>query len=205
MSGTTSDPSVKPAPPKPHPPKPSTTTANWRTALLIAAVLAALLIALNIADVVVTIVNDSFYQFESGGGSLDLSLASSYLSAFVGSVFNFWIPLAAGVFLSLKFISPVSSQLSIAAVLLRGLLATAVGAVLAQIAVLITTFLGGLSLTGPIFGATFPQVISGQQGLDFFYRLSSVLPTALHNAPTVVLVVILGWLWMRRVPLKSAN
>ena len=204
MSGTTSDPQVKPAP-KPHPPKPSTTTANWRTALLIAAALATLLIALSIADVLVTIVNDSFYQFESGGGSLDLSLASSYLAAFVGSVFNFWIPLAAGVFISLKFLAPVASDQSIATVLLRGLIATAVGAVLAQIAVLVTSFLGQLSLAGPIFGATFPQVIAGQQGLDFFYRLSSVLPTALHNAPTVVLIVILGWLWMRRVPLTTAS
>jgi hypothetical protein len=204
MSGTASDPQVRPAPPKPHPPKQSTTTAHWRTALLISAVLAALLIALSIADVLVTIVNDSFYQLESGGGSLDLSLASSYLAAFVGSVVNFWIPLAAGVLVSLKFLAPVASDQSIATVLLRGLIATAVGAVFSQVAVLVTTFLGQLSLNGPIFGATFPQIVSGQ-GLDLFYRLSSVLPTALHNAPTVVLIVILGWLWMRRAPLTTAN
>jgi len=205
MSGTTSDPQVKPAP-KPHPPKPSTTTANWRTALLIAAALAALLIALNIASVIIALVNDSFYRITSSGGGFNLSVMSDYLTGFVREVFSYLLPLAAGVFVSLKFIAPITSTTSVATVLLRGLIATAVGVAMATVFVIVGGFIGGLSFAGPLFGGSFPQVLGVDNvGFDFLYRISTMLPSALQIAPTVVLIVILGWLWMRRVPLKTAS
>jgi len=205
MSGTTSDPQVKAAP-KPHPPKPSTTTANWRTALLIAAALAALLIALNISSIVVALVNDSFYRIKDSAGGFDLQYASGYLSSFVNESFTYLIPLAAGVFVSLKFIAPVTSTTSVATVLLKGLIAAVIGVVIGTIASLLIGFFGQLSFSGPLFGMSFPSIIGlDNAGMDFFYRISMMLPNAIQISPTVVLIVLLGWLWMRRVPLKTAS
>lgn len=112
------------------------------------------------------------------------------------------LPLAVGVLLSLWLLAPIVPELRLVHVVLRALLATAVGALLVVAVAVIVGFLGSLAGLN-FFSASFPD-LAGPLRSSWFAVLQGVtgaFRAFVVNSPIVVLAAVLLWGWPRRHPL----
>ena len=168
-----------------------TTDASTRTprnALLIAAAVGIAIAALGIIGSLL----DVFSDFVTGIYA-DFSGVDAYgwfapqlvgMAAYLGV----WaLPVAAGVFLSLRYVAPITASANTAAVLARALVATAIGAA------------AGVVLSYPVSMA--PSIAFGDvSGGGFLGTLFEMARRSVELIPLVLLAVTLGWLWLRRTP-----
>jgi len=120
-----------------------------------------------------------------GGGSFDAVLV---VRGYLEQVGLSWLPFAAGVFLTLWQLAPITERLDLRHVVARALLAGAGGAVLAWIALV------GGDLAGGVPIGRVPQVL--------LVEAFAALITLVLILPAVVLGGILSWGWQRRHPLR---
>lgn len=117
----------------------------------------------------------------------------------------FLLAFAVGAGVSLWRLAPVTGELALGSALRRALLAAGAGAVLVFLLNLGLGLFWPLSSVGPLFGNSFPELPWGgiwhaastafQQGMMGF----------VHQAPVVVLVVLLVWIWLGRHPSRHAD
>ena len=174
-------------------------TTGTRNAVIISAGLGALVLVLALIGTLLSSFGDLMYNafsnFENG-----FSIIYYTFSGFVSSVFTWVLPLAIGVFLSLKFFRPISAESSLRVVLVRGLIATAAGAIAAFVISLLWSIVSSISLQGPLFGGSFPGVDVNSFPYSVVGTIFGLLQRAVDVTPVVLLVVVLGWLWLRRTP-----
>jgi len=174
-------------------------TTGTRNALVIAGGVAASVLLLALVSTLLTSFSSLFYgvftNFQDG-----LSTVYYMLAGFVSTIFTWILPLAIGVFLSLKFFRPIAATTEISAVLIRGLIATAAGAIAALVISVLWSIVSSLSLRGPLFGDSFPGVDSGSFPYSLVGTIFGLVQRAVEVTPVVLLVVVLGWLWLRRTP-----
>ena len=111
---------------------------------------------------------------------------------------------AAGVWFSLWRFAPVTRESGTMVVVLRGLLAAAVGGVLVFLVKLGFNLIWPLSGVGSLFGNSFPGIPWGgiaQAVNGAFYPASTAF---LQQGPVVLLVVLLVWIWLGRHPSEHA-
>jgi hypothetical protein len=176
----------------------STTTA--RNAIVIAGGVGALVLVLTLIGTLLTSFSSLFYgvftNFNDG-----LSTTYYMFSGFVSTIFTWILPIAIGVFLSLKFFRPIAATTAIGVVLVRGLIATAAGAIVALVISLLWALVSSISLRGPLFGDSFPGITdSGSFPYSIVGTFFGLIQRAVEVTPVVLLVVVLGWLWLRRTP-----
>jgi hypothetical protein len=105
-----------------------------------------------------------------------------------------------GVFVTFAVIAPIAEGLRLRQVVLRSLLATAVGgAIMFVIAILLGLLFYGRFATG-MFGASFPGfMLDGSSLVSIFINaVGSVAQALVSVAPIVVLAGILQWMWCGR-------
>jgi hypothetical protein len=105
-----------------------------------------------------------------------------------------------GVFLTFAFLAAITATLSLRQVVVRSLLATALGcAVMFVVRVLLGILLYGSFSTG-MFGASFPAFALDGSSIAFIFidAVGSVARTLVSVAPTVVLAGVFQWMWCGR-------
>ena len=141
------------------------------------------------------------------GFTLD-DVASGYFGAMWQGLAGFGLVMlllfAGGVFLSLWLIAPILSTLTLKQTLLRGLLATAVGAVLVLLFSLAMNLIGPFSGAGPLLGNAFPWPSTDGAIQAFTMSLQTGIGALVRQAPVVLLVVVMAWLWLQKHPLEQA-
>jgi hypothetical protein len=125
--------------------------------------------------------------------------AWQWWGSYAGQFATVAVPLAVGVVLGFWFIAPIGPDLHVAHVITRSLLATAVGAVLVFLTVLLA------SATPLVTSGLMGQIRLGQiAGEQFLQSLGIALTTAgsqfLAVAPLVILVGVLQRMWLERHP-----
>lgn len=137
------------------------------------------------------------------GFSLD-DVASGYFGVMWQQLLGYGLLMfflfAAGVFLSLWLLAPVSPSLTIMQALLRGLLAAAIGAVVVLVVNLGLGMIGPMSGAGTLFGNAFPWPGLGGTVQAATMALQVGIGAFVRQAPVVVLVVVLTWLWLQKHP-----
>jgi len=111
---------------------------------------------------------------------------------------------AGGVFLSLWVIAPILSTLTLKQALLRGLLAAAVGAALVLLFSLAMNLIGPFSGAGPLLGNAFPWPSSAGTIQAFTMSLQTGIGALVRQAPVVMLVVVVAWLWLQKHPSSTS-
>ena len=111
---------------------------------------------------------------------------------------------AIGVGLSLWRFAPVTRELAPTTVVVRGLLATAVGAALVFLVHLGFGMIGPMSGAGPLFGNAFPWPDLESTVQAAAMALQAAIGAFVRQAPVVVLVVVLAWLWLQKHPSQQA-
>lgn len=136
------------------------------------------------------------------GFSVD-SLVSGYFEI-VWGMFGFGfvtvLGFCLGVFASLWLPAPVSARASLGQAVLRSLLAAGIGGALVMAVTLALGLIGPMSGAGPLFGYSFPwpDLDAATQALTMAFQ--SGVGAFVRQAPVVVLVVILVWLWLQKHP-----
>jgi hypothetical protein len=136
------------------------------------------------------------------GYSIDL-MASSYLGYLwqsLGYGFAMLLAFAIGVFASLWLLTPLQPSLRVSQVVLCGLLAAAVGAVLVLVVSFAFGMIGPMSGSGPLFGYSFPWPDLGGALQAATMALQAAIGAFVQQAPVVILVVVLAWLWLQKHP-----
>ena len=85
-----------------------------------------------------------------------------------------------------------------------GLLATAVGAVLVLLFSLAMNLIGPFSGAGPLLGNAFPWPSSDGAIQAFTMSLQTGIGALVRQAPVVLLVVVMAWLWLQKHPSEQA-
>lgn len=108
------------------------------------------------------------------------------------------IPFAAGFFLSLWVVAPISGSLPLAQVIARALLATAVGAGVFLVVLAVLAITGAFGISGPLFGNSLGAYFDRSRA---DYGLGSAFSTAIGSLvrllPLGVLAGVLLWGWRR--------
>ncbi len=110
------------------------------------------------------------------------------------------LPFIVGVFLSLWLLAPVAAELRLAHVITRSLLATAVGAVLVFVVMVIGSLFSNFAESSSwVFGwaSGLISTVSSNAGWAFSSALLGALSTAINFFPLTVLAGILLWMWLR--------
>lgn len=131
----------------------------------------------------------------NSGNPVGYALSSSLLTA---------IPFAIGFFLSLWLVAPIAEELRVGHVITRAVLATGIGATLVFIVLAVLAITGAFSVTGTLFGNTFPgPVFDGGLAAGSLGRaLSSAVLTFVGLLPLGVLAGVLLWVWRKDHPPK---
>jgi hypothetical protein len=158
--------------------------AQGRVPLVTAAGVFAVLLAQSIVVAVVEILTFGFQN----PGQLD--------NVGYSVVLNF-LPVAVGVFVSLRYIAPIGAASSLRVTVLRSVVALAVGAVVVFIVALIAS--RSLAPNGPLFGDSFPGLNLGGLPLAFFEAVSVFV----QLLSFVVLAGILQRLWLAKHPVRA--
>jgi hypothetical protein len=112
------------------------------------------------------------------------------------------LPFAIGVLLSLWFIAPIATELHVAHVITRSLLAAAVGAVLALLVTFVVSLVGLLSGGGLMSNLMLTR-FSGETILSIVRSaVSTGAREFVSSAPLVILVGVLLWIWLEQHPSK---
>ena len=172
-------------------PAPSTadvSTSATRISLRIAAAVWVAVAGLGIVGSALTTVQDFLTGIYSEFSSTDyVDWFAPQLIALVAYVLAWALPVAAGVFVSLRFVAPVVASAPVGGVLARGVVATVLGAAF------------GVILTLPL--SIILSVASGDPtGGGLLGALAEMARRSVEVAPVVELIVLLGWLWLRRTP-----
>jgi len=186
---------------------PRTTTAQTRTSLVIAGGVALVMLAGGLVSGISFFLQQVMQNFSSGyssGGAFDNPFtAAQWIGSAIGQSLLVAVAVAAGVFLSLRFFRPITASSSLISVILRGLIATAAAAIVATIVSLLASGFAGASIDGSFFGNSFPGLDLFSQSLEnIAWAIAGLPERAVSLAATVVLVTVLGWLWLRRTPLR---
>ncbi|HEU4808032.1 MAG TPA: hypothetical protein VFT01_07195 [Homoserinimonas sp.] len=127
---------------------------------------------------------------------------------------HFWLTIAFGILILLAFaagvgvslwrFAPVTRELAPTAVVVRGLLAAAVGGVVVFVVQLGFEMIGPMSGAGPLFGHAFPWPDLGSTVQAVSMALQAAIGALVRQAPVVVLVVVLIWIWLGKHPSQHA-
>jgi hypothetical protein len=156
--------------------------------LLVQEVVAAAVGALSSLSYVNTSPGQTFQMFEALLIELLKRVAESPLSFGVG------------VFVAFGFLTAISGALPLRQVILRGLLATAVGCgIMFVVSVLLGFFIYGRFSTG-MFGASFPGFMLDGSSISYIFidAVGSVARAFVSVAPIVVLAGVFQWMWCGR-------
>jgi hypothetical protein len=115
---------------------------------------------------------------------------------FFGALFVTVLPFAVGVFLAFWVLVPLTAELAWTTVLVRAVVAAAIGAALALVATVVFGFFSALASAGPMFGGSFPSVELGNGFSGFVYGFQSAVSSFISLAPLVALAAVLTWLWL---------
>jgi len=192
------------APAAPAPDAGVPTTARTTTALVFGAAVTAVLLAGSIVSSLSYVLQDALQRLGGGDGFFtDPASGFQWLSSGFGTTIVWALVVGVGVFLSLRFFRPVSAGSSLKSVLLRGLVAVAAATVAATLASFVMSGLVGAGVRGSFFGNSFPVIDLFSQSLqNFAFAIAGIPERAVNLATTILLVTVLGWLWLRRTPLK---
>jgi hypothetical protein len=105
---------------------------------------------------------------------------------------------AIGVGLSLWLVAPVGRHQRATSVVVRGILATAVGAVLVFVVRMLLEMIGPMTGAGPLLGHAFPWPGLGNTLQAASMAFQAALGAFVRQAPVVVLVALLTWLWLQK-------
>jgi hypothetical protein len=114
------------------------------------------------------------------------------------------LPLAIGVFLSLWLLAPIAAELRMGHAIARAILAVGIGCTLGFIALAVVAIVGSVSITGALFGQSFPTpVVNGSSiAMGLGSALASAAIQFIEVAPLGVLGGVLAWNWLTRHPAK---
>ena len=179
-------------------------TARTTTALVFGAAVAVVLFAGSIISSLSYLLQDALQRLGGGGGFFtDPTSGFQWLSSGFGSALVWALAAGAGVFLALRFFRPIGAGSSLKSVLLRGLVAVAAATIVATLASFVMSGLVGANVRGSLFGNSFPVIDLFSQSLqNFAFAIAGLPERAVSLATTILLVAVLGWLWLRRTPLK---
>ena len=183
------------------------TTAQTSTALIVSlGVAVVMLVGAFVSGISYLLqqVLQSFGNAYSSGGAFDSPLTTlEWIGSSIGQNVLGALAVALGVFLSLRFFRPISAGSSLLSVILRGLIATASGAIVSTIFSVLAAGFAGASVDGSFFGNSFPGLNLFSQSLENLgWALAGLPARAASLATTILLVTVLGWLWLRRTPLR---
>jgi len=169
-------------------------TATTRNALIIAGAVAVIAIArvlvVTIVNFIGLIADGMLSSFESPA---DFGLYfGPTISLEARTIFAWILPVAIGVFISLRAIRPIAASMSTRTVIVRGLISAAVGAIAGIIVSLPLSLEPAEVANGETLAALSPFPILS--------ALIFCLYRALAIAPLVLLAVVVGWQWLRRTP-----
>ena len=186
---------------------PRSTTAQTTTATIFSlGVVVVMLVGAfvsGISYVLLQVVQSVGNAYGSGGPFDSPISAAQWIGTSIGQTVLGALAVAVGVFLSLRFFRPISASSPLISVILRGLIATASGAIVGTIVSVIAAGFMGASVDGSFFGNSFPALNLFSQSLENVAWAIAQLPDrAVGLATTVLLVTVLGWLWLRRTPLR---
>ena len=158
-------------------------------ALITAALIAALILAQAVLSSLAAWLGSGFYQRVSFG-AVAFDDFTPWQPYFVESFVSVTLPYALGVFLSLWLIAPLAGELSVRFVIMRGLLASAVGSVLVLIVAIGTGFVTMIGFGFDIRGFAHSVIVAIGTAVNLF----------IYTTPVVVLAAVLLWLWLREHP-----
>ncbi|HEV7950836.1 MAG TPA: hypothetical protein VGP24_13805 [Glaciihabitans sp.] len=124
------------------------------------------------------------------------------LVSFVWALFFYIVPLIVGVFVAMRWIVPIDVSLTVAAVLVRSVIAGALGSgVLFMVSLLANFFRNGPVFNGALFGGSFPDMrVGGADIVNFFGNaMGQSLIALTFVIPLVALAAILQWVWLDRL------
>jgi hypothetical protein len=140
--------------------------------------------------------------FEQAQHNPGMNLGQLWLSVAFGILVV--LTFAVGVGLSLWLLAPVNRQQRLNSVVVRGLLASAVGAVLVFAAQLLLEMIGPMAGAGPLLGHAFPWPDLGSTVQAASMAVQAAIGSFVRQAPVVVLIVVLTWLWLQQHPSERA-
>ena len=171
-------------------PAPSTadvSTSATRISLRIAAAVWVAVAGLAMLGTLITTAQDVITGLYADFASDDyVAWFSQQLMAIGVYLFAWALPLAVGVFVSLRFVAPVVASAPVSAVLARGVVAAVLGAAFGAILALPVSM--GLSAA------------LGDSTGGFLGALAEMARRSVDVTPIILLIVLLGWLWLRRTP-----
>jgi hypothetical protein len=124
------------------------------------------------------------------------------LLSFISSTLLYILPLIVGIFVALRWIVPIAVSLTVTTVLVRSVVAGAMGSGVLFVISLIASFVqNGPMLNGPLFGGSFPGM--RVNGLDVVHVVTNAFGQSVIAAtfviPLVALAAILQWVWLDRL------
>jgi len=158
-------------------------------ALITAALIAALILVQAVLSSLAAWLGSGFYQRVSFG-AVAFDDFTPWQPYFVESFVTVTLPFALGVFLSLWLIAPLAGELTVRFVIMRGLLASAVGSVLVLIVAIGMGFVTMIGFGFDIRGFAHSVIVAIGTAVNLF----------IYTTPIVVLAAVLLWLWLREHP-----
>lgn len=177
------------------------------SALVTAGGILAVLLVQALLLLLVNLVKTAAYLAPSGepGNSVG-SWVGDVLAQLVGDSFTAAIPFAAGVFLSLWRLLPITADLRLASAAARAIVAAVVGGLAAVAASVLVAIALGLSGVVPFLGDVAGGIV--RAGSDIWLSVLSAvlgsLSALILNIPLVLLAGLLLWGWLRRHPLPPS-
>lgn len=114
----------------------------------------------------------------------------------VQTSWSFWFAVAMGlgVFLSVRFIAPVSASQSLMTVLVKSILAALVGGAIFAICAVFVSIISSVGFGSPIFGNSFPAIDGlSDAATGALSRFVSAISGTITAIPAVALVIVVWW------------
>ncbi|MHA6694459.1 hypothetical protein [Homoserinimonas sp. A520] len=122
----------------------------------------------------------------------------------ITGIFSYHLPFALGVFASLWLVAPISAGLSLSRVVVRALVASGIGAVLALVVRVAWDAVWALQGVGPWFGHAFPALPHERLGHSLMFGVQAGIGAFTLHLAMVVLGCVLLWIWPARHPSPHA-
>lgn len=108
------------------------------------------------------------------------------------------LPVGIGIFVTLRWITPLTAGLALRIVVVRSVIAALIGIAAAFVFLSLYGVLQQFDVNGPLFGNAFPQVSAS--GNNLIYGLigaaSSAVSLLVQVLPLTLLAGILTWMWL---------
>jgi hypothetical protein len=167
------------------------------TSLIVGAVIIAQYVLLEIF-------NYAYDSAEQAVGEVRGLNSSELVPFFIGDLVSeilYALGFAVGVFVSLKVVKPISSSLPWTSAMLRGVLATAFGAVGVFAVHVLEALLGSVKIGPYPFAYSFSASFDPTNfGFDVLNAFGSLINPFIYNVPLVVVACLLLKLWLSRTP-----